>query len=123
MYTLPSGPTASPDAPRTDASVAGPPSPMFCTLLEPANVRMMPFGPTRRTRFKDGSEKYSEPSGPNANPMGPASFARVVGTPLPHSAPKLEAVGNPPPWPQDVPSPTTVVMIPSRPTRRMRRLD
>src|ERR1051325_429519 len=56
-------------------------------------------------------------------PGRPASSARAAGTPFPHSAPKLESVGNPPTWPQNVPSPTTVVMIPSRPTRRMRRVD
>ena len=42
--------------------------------------------------------------------------------PFPHKELKLASVGNPPTCAQKLPSPTTVVMMPSGPTRRIRWL-
>ena len=95
------------------ADRAGPPSPLKPKAPVPANVVMIPSGPTLRTlSWPDATWlMYRLLSGPTASAKGLTSWAWVAGPPSPQA-----------PLEQGLPLPATVVMIPSGDTFRTRWL-
>ncbi len=104
-HQVPSGATVRPRGPSIFAAVAGPPSPKLVPVPPPATVVIVPSF-TRRTRSLVVSATRMAPSGRTATAVGLLSWAAVAAPPSPVKP--------------AVPFPATVVMVPSRATRRIR---